>query len=155
ARARKLASSRALILPRTARKLRGLASSPPRARSYAWGVKTDAYASDGMQIPRSLRGLTELSPQPAEVDIDGLLRSAVWLTPYLSQQLAFGHDLTSPFDEVAEQVELARGELDRGTVHCGHAADRVDNETAHRDRFDPAVATDRTAQHRPDAGLEL
>src|SRR3990172_9581323 len=88
------------------------------------------------------------------MDVDTFLASPVRFTPHLSEQLSFAHDLAGSRDEVDEQVELPRGELEFLPGQTCDPRSWVDLELTHHHRSDRTFCLSST-KHRPDASLEV
>src|SRR5204862_6020693 len=89
---------------------------PDGVGSAGGGHELDADAADGVQVPGPGGRLAELAAQPGDVYVDGLVAAAVRLAPHVGEQLPAADHPAGALGEVGEQVELAAGQAQRGTV---------------------------------------
>jgi hypothetical protein len=87
-----------------------------------------------VQVAGLVGGLPELAPQPRQVDVDGLVATAVGLVPDRREEVSPGHDLPGMAGEVLEEVELLAREVDAFAVQRGHPAGAVDDEATDGNR---------------------
>src|SRR5581483_9217803 len=103
------------------------------------------------------RGVAELATELADVDVHRPRVAGEGVAPHTLEQLVAREHEAAVVEQLPEEVELLRRELDLlvGDVHLAPAG--VDVEVAVLDRLALAVAPlrRRTAQHRPDARDEL
>ena len=86
--------------------------------------------------------------------IDGLVGASVRLVPYLCQELALADHATGSFEEVDQQFELARRELEWLTTKRDLLAVEVRSYLSHGHRSLLRVRS-RPAKDRSEAGLEV
>ena len=75
-----------------------------------------AHAVDGEDVLRMARIWLDLLPQPGDVDVDGARRRHRVVAPDFVEQLVARQRGAAVLDEVAQQLELARRELERRAV---------------------------------------
>src|SRR5918994_7505195 len=129
------------------KRLRRTSAGPGRRR------EPYADAADGCQVAGLGRGLTELAPQPGQVDVDGLVRAAPRLAPHLDEQVALGDDLARPLGQVGQKVELAGRQVDLAPVEVHPPAGEVDRQRADGDGRRSLTTGLDPAEHRPHAGV--
>ena len=86
--------------------------------------------------------------------VDGLVGASVGLVPYLGQQLALADHPTGPFNEVHEEFEFSRREVERLALKLHFLGVEVDGDLSNDERpllrFRP-----RSSEDRAEAGLEM
>ena len=116
-----------------ARPQRALSSTGERARKFrspcpfscgprdtpavAWlPSELVAHPVDGEDVLRVPRNRLDFLAQPGDVDVDGARRRHRVVAPDLVEQLLAGQRRAAVLDEVAQQLELARRQLERLAV---------------------------------------
>src|SRR3954467_12604068 len=90
---------------------RQLAARSPRGEGGS-ADELVAGAVDGEDVLGFVRRSLDLLPGLRHEVVDGARGRRLFVTPALVEDLLAGDDLSGVGDEVAEQVELARGEVD-------------------------------------------
>ena len=75
-------------------------------------------------------GVAELSPELADVDVDGTGVAGERVSPHPLEELVAGEDEAAVVEELPEQVELLRCELDLGAGDLRFPPAGVDREVA-------------------------
>src|SRR5262249_43604612 len=138
----------------------GLTSSPAttrgRRRTFIYdsrlGVEAVSGAAHRDEVARAIRVALELGAQLGHEVVDGAPRAGAD-SPDLAQEPLARVDLARIAHEVAEQLELEVGELDRLALAGDDAGGQVDDdvaEAAHVAGGGLAAADRRAAQHRGD-----
>ncbi len=108
-----------------------------------------------MDKPRA-RPLIHLFPQPGNMDVDDVVdgRAARRLFPDIAREHVTRHDLPLMVKQVIEQVELARGQIDRLIPSPYAAADWIEFEVAESDaqRLFRAAAAQQRSEPRDEFG---
>src|SRR6185295_5391145 len=94
----------------------------------------------------------DLLPQSRNRMIDRSRDRRVWIRPDLTEQLLAGHDVTSPFGQIAKDVELAVTQVHDAVALYGAQRQEIDRHRAERQLLD---AWTRTGQHDLDSRQEL
>src|SRR4051812_36434791 len=92
--------------------------------------EADAHAAHGPQVAGFRRCLTELAPQPGQVDVDRAVATAVRLLPDFDEQLTPRDHLTHPRGQGQEQLELLPRQLEGLAAKTGRPGACVDGEIA-------------------------
>src|SRR5258707_6368324 len=87
-------------------------NSGPAAAAY----KLITVAAHGEKMPRLLRVVFQLLPQPAHVNVNGAGQHSGFIAPNLAQQFIARKRSAALGDKVAQQLKLSRGEFDLLTV---------------------------------------
>src|SRR5690242_9649756 len=92
---------------------RGLAARSARDAPRALSRELVAETVDGVNELRILRIALDLLTQPRDVDVDGARHRHLVVAPHFRQQLIARQRRPAMRDEMPEQLELARGQIDR------------------------------------------
>src|SRR6266481_3018378 len=98
--------------------------------------KLITVAAHGEKMPRLLRVVFQLLPQPAHVNVNGAGQHSGFIAPNLAQQFITRKRSAAWGDKVAEQLKLARGEFDLLTVAKHLGAPKVYNDRAKAKRVE-------------------
>src|SRR6267154_6509814 len=98
------------------------------------GVRTDhiARATNGMQ-KRSRKALVDLGAQTRDMDVDHVGLRVEMVFPDILQEHGAGDDLSGMAHQIFEKTELARLQLDGGTVALGGTGEKIELEIADGD----------------------
>src|SRR5215472_10222920 len=115
----------------------------------------DPDAPDRVQVPGLMRVLSELAPQPGDMDIHGLVGAGVRHSPDVREQVFLRDDLTRAHGQVEEQVEFTTRQVDRLAVEQRLMGFAIEAKPADHDRLAATGLIGRPPQHRPDPRLDL
>src|SRR5215207_1749555 len=125
-------SAVATTVSRARRVQDGIPPGQPAAgedRSATVGGEPVAGPAHGLHRPPPERGV-DLAAEVAHVDLDDVEVALVMRVPHVAQDVGLGHDLAGPAQQVFQQRELPRRQLDLGVAPGDLVLGRVEREVA-------------------------
>ena len=113
-----------------------------------------ADVSHGEKEHGTRRLRLDLLPQLSHCHVEALMFSAVLWSPHGLQQFSIGHHLVRMRDEISQQVELFRCEMDRATVTRDNVTGKeIDHHVSQREAAGGLTAHHgRATKRHTDAG---
>src|SRR6187549_3080678 len=84
--------------------------------AWSWINKLVPHPVDRQDVARLTSAVADLGTELCNVGVDGARRGIALVPPHVLEQLVAAHGLALALDQVAQQLELARAELQQHAV---------------------------------------